>query len=96
MALSVGTPIISVLKDVLGDKRYYYNKNLGMLNQALNGIDFDERDYLRLDYLEALDFISEHFEHITSAQRNNYNNVYEKNMENLKQKRESFLNRHIK
>lgn len=96
VALSVGTPIVSVLKDVLGDKRYYYNKNLGMLNQALNGIDFDERDYLRLDYLEALDFISEHFEHITSAQRNNYNNLYEKNMENLKQKRESFLDRNIK
>lgn len=96
VAVSVGTPIISVLKDVLGDKRYYYNKNLGMLNQALNGIDFDERDYLRLDYLEALDFISEHFEHITSVQRNNYNYLYEKNMENLKQKRESFLNRNIK
>jgi len=96
VAVSVGTPIISVLKDVLGDKRYYYNKNLGMLNQALNGIDFDERDYLRLDYLEALDFIAEHFEHITSVQRNNYNNLYEKNIEKLKKTRESFLNRNIK
>lgn len=96
VALSVGTPIVSVLKDVLGDKRYYYNKNLGMLNQALNGIDFDERDYLRLDYIEALNFISEEFEHITRIQKNNYNNLYKKNIEKLKQKRVSFLNRNIK
>ncbi len=96
VALSVGTPIVSVLKDVLGDKRYYYNKNLGMLNQALRDIDFDERDYLRLDYLEALEFTSEHFKHITCVQKNNYNYVYKKNMENLKHERESFFDRNIK
>lgn len=96
VALSVGTPIVSVLKDVLGDKRYYYNKNLGMLNQALKDIDFDERDYLRLDYLEALEFISEHFEHIVSVQKSNFNNIYEKNIEELNLQRESFLDRNIK
>ncbi|HHX70951.1 MAG TPA: polysaccharide pyruvyl transferase family protein [Gallicola sp.] len=96
VALSVATPIVSVLRDVLGDKRYYYNKNLGMLIQALDGIDFDERDYLRLDYLETLKFVTERFEHIVNVQKNNFNHLYEKNKENLKLRRKSFLERNIK
>ena len=96
VALSVATPIVSVLRDVLGDKRYYYNKNLGMLIQALDGIDFDERGYLRLDYLETLKFVTERFEHIVNVQKNNFNHLYEKNKENIKLRRKSFLERNIK
>lgn len=96
VALSVGTPIISVLKDVLGDKRYYYNKNLGMLRQALDGNEFDERYYLRLDYLESLRFILEHYNQIIRVQKENYNDLYRDNIENLKAERKSFLDRYVR
>lgn len=95
MALSVRTPVVSVLRDVLGDKRYYYNKNYGMLKQVLNGNEFDERDYLRLDYLEALNFVSRHFEKIINVQSQNYNETYKRNVEFLNSERNSFILNYI-
>ena len=91
VALSVGTPIISVLKDVMNDKRYYYNKNYGMLKLALQGMPFDERYYIRLDYLEAMEFIIDNFKTIIGLQLKNYNSTYFLNKENLKHLRKSFL-----
>ncbi|SFE55461.1 polysaccharide pyruvyl transferase family protein [Alteribacillus iranensis] len=92
VALGTETPTISVLKDVMGDKRYYYNKNCGMLRHALNGTDFDERFYLRLDYLETLDFITENFNEIVEEQKKNYNSRYISNIEFLKAVRKEYLN----
>ncbi|MBZ4646705.1 MAG: hypothetical protein JG777_2194 [Clostridia bacterium] len=91
IALAVGTPIISVLKDVMDDKRYYYNKNYGMLRQGLKGIPFDERYYLRLDYLDALDFIADNFNTIINLQNHNYNSQYISNKEKLKLVRKNYL-----
>lgn len=92
VALSTETPTISVLKDVMGDKRYYYNKNSGMLRLALNGTDFDERYYLRLDYLETLDFIVNNFNAIVEQQKKNYNAQYRQNKDLLKNIRKEYLN----
>ncbi|WP_298472015.1 polysaccharide pyruvyl transferase family protein [uncultured Psychrobacillus sp.] len=91
VALGTETPTISVLKDVMGDKRYYYNKNSGMLRHALNGINFDEKYYLRIDYLETLDFITNNFLEIVEEQKKNYNSQYILNKEFLKSIREDYL-----
>lgn len=34
--------ILSVVKDEVGDKRYYYNKNDGLIQQVFVGLDIDE------------------------------------------------------
>lgn len=91
VALSVGTPAISVLKDVMNSKSYYYNKNYGMLKQVLKDIAFDERYYLRLDYLDAIDFVAENFTSIVEFQRRNYNATYVLNKNNLNTIRKNFL-----
>lgn len=91
VALGTETPTISVLKDVMGDKRYYYNKNCGMLRLALNGTNFDERYYLRLDYLETLDFIANNFNEIIEKQKKNYNSQYISNKEFLMNIRKEYL-----
>ncbi|WP_391207668.1 polysaccharide pyruvyl transferase family protein [Psychrobacillus sp. L4] len=92
VALGTETPTISVLKDVMGDKRYYYNKNCGMLRLVLNGTNFDERYYIRMDYLETLDFITNNFNEIVEEQKKNYNAQYISNKEFLKNIREEYLN----
>ena len=38
VALAVKTPVINIIKDVNKDKRYYYNKNYGLLKQVFKGI----------------------------------------------------------
>lgn len=91
VALNVGTPTVSILKDVLGDKRYYYNKNSGMLRLALSNTDFDERFYLRLDYLETLNYIKENLSEIINHQKNNFNSQYELNKKELKAVREKYI-----
>ena len=75
----------------MDDKRYYYNKNYGMLKLALQGMPFDERYYIRLDYLEAMEFIIDNFKTIIGLQLKNYNSTYFLNKENLKHLRKSFL-----
>jgi len=92
LALALGTPVVSVLKDVLGDKRYYYNKNYGILTQVLKDISFDERIYLKLDYLDAMNYIAENFEEIVNKQRENYSELYIQNKEEMKKNRQDFIN----
>ena len=83
LALSCGTPVVNVLKDVLGDKRYYYNKSSGMLREALKGTAFDERLYLGSDYLEALTSIAEGYDTIIAEQAKIYDDLYVLNKERL-------------
>lgn len=92
VALSVGTPTISVLKEVMGDKRYYYNKNSGILRLTLNETNFDEKYYLGLDYLDTLNFIANNFNEIIKHQNKNYNSQYDRNKEFLSEVRKKFLN----
>lgn len=92
VALSTKTPTISVLKDVMGDKRYYYNKNCGMLRLALHGTNFDERYYLGLDYLETLSYVESHFHEIIDHQQKNYNSQYRMNKGTLSNIRREYLN----
>lgn len=93
IALAFKIPIVTVLKDVMGDKRYYYNKNRGMLDVAFKDIPFDERIYLKLDYLEALRFISDDYKKIIKEQIENYGFQYEKNKKNLEKVHDVFFRR---
>jgi exopolysaccharide biosynthesis predicted pyruvyltransferase EpsI len=91
LALASKIPAVSVLRDVLNDKRYYYNKNYGLLAQCLRNIPFNESLYLQLDYIEALNFISDNFDYIVKLQKENYNDRYIANVQRLKKIRQHFL-----
>lgn len=92
LASSLATPTFSVLKDVLDDKRYYYNKNRGVLEQVLKGVYIDEACYFGLDYLDSLDYISHNFEKIISHQNKNYELVHSQNMQTATKIRNNFIN----
>lgn len=96
LAVANKVPIISVLKDVLGDKRYYYNKNAGLIRQVFNGIEVDESKIIKDDYIEGLNFIEDNIENIIEYQNSLYdNNKYTQNLEELRLKRNQFISENI-
>ncbi|WP_102194375.1 polysaccharide pyruvyl transferase family protein [Microbacterium aurantiacum] len=92
LALSVGTPFVSVLKDVLGDKQYYYGKNVGALEGVLEGQPHDLRDYFFMDYVEALDAVVDDFEGIIRRQRETYAAAFPRTGVKLRSARDAYLN----
>lgn len=92
LSLKCATPTVSVLKDVIGDKRYYYNKNRGVLDQVLNGTYVNEKFYFCSDYLIALDYVANNFLEIISHQNKNYESVHSVNINKLSQVRSDFIN----
>lgn len=91
LALSVGTPLVSVLKDVLGDKQYYYGKNVGALEGVLAEQPHDLRDYFFMDYVQALDAVVEDFGGITSRQRATYAAAFPRTGAALRSARDAYL-----
>lgn len=91
LALGVGTPFVSVLKDVLGDKQYYYGKNVGALEGVLQDEAHDLRDYFFMDYLEALDAVAHDFVGITRRQRRAHSAAFPTTSKKLLAARDSYL-----
>lgn len=91
LALKCATPTVSVLKDVIGDKRYYYNKNRGVVDQVLQGAPIMENFYFSLDYLDALDYVVDNFEEIVSHQEKNFELVHSENIQRLLSIRSDFV-----
>lgn len=91
LALSVGTPFVSVLKDVLGDKQYYYGKNVGALEGVLEGQPHDLRDYFFMDYVDALSAVVDDFDGITRRQRENHSAAFPRTGAKLRAARETYL-----
>jgi hypothetical protein len=91
MALSLGTPFVSVLRDVLGDKQYYYGKNVGALERILSGQPHDLRDYFFLDYVEALEHTGSNFDVLIQRQRQAHSSAFPRNAQELRQARAAYL-----
>ncbi|WP_136042844.1 MULTISPECIES: polysaccharide pyruvyl transferase family protein [unclassified Microbacterium] len=91
LALSVGTPFVSVLKDVLGDKQYYYGKNVGALQGVLEGQPHDVRDYFFMEYVDALTAVVDDFDGITRRQREAYSAAFPRTSVTLRAAREEYL-----
>lgn len=83
LALCCGTPVVNVLRDVLGNKLYYYNKGHGLLWEIFRGTAFDERLYLKSDLPDALDCVVNDYESIVSGQKEAYDDNYILNKERL-------------
>lgn len=91
LALSVGTPFVSVLKDVLGDKQYYYGKNVGALEGVLEGQPHDLRDYFFMDYVAGLNAVVDDFVGITRRQRETHSAAFPRTAAKLRAARETYL-----
>ena len=62
-ALSIANkvPILSVMKDEVGDKGYYYNKNDGLIQQVFDGLDIDETRLTKRNFMIAFELVKENF-----------------------------------
>jgi len=91
MALGAKTPVLNILKIVSGDFRYYYNKNLGILNTVFKNQIFNPKDFLFLDPEEAYKYIMNNLQTIIDNQTKLFNEKYLTNMNNLKEVRKSYF-----
>lgn len=93
-ALSNKTPVISVLKEVMENKKYYYNKNFGVMRQVFENMPIHEHLYLADDYIKSLEYIQNHFEEIIQYQKNNYlDEKFDFNIITLDKIRKAYLSR---
>lgn len=49
------------MKDGVGDKRYYYNKNGGLIQQVFNGLKIDETRLTKRNFTDTFDLVKENF-----------------------------------
>uniref|UniRef100_UPI00336C1198 polysaccharide pyruvyl transferase family protein n=1 Tax=Carnobacterium sp. PL12RED10 TaxID=2592351 RepID=UPI00336C1198 len=61
LSIANKVPILSVMKDGVGDKRYYYNKNGGLIQQVFNGLKIDETRLTKRNFTDTFDLVKEKF-----------------------------------
>jgi len=95
-ALANRVPVISVIRDVMGDNRYYYNKNSGILRQVFENLSFEEKQFLQNDYVEALDYVKDNYQQIINYQKSLYTSSdFEENFQYLSEKRNNYIEKYI-
>lgn len=57
LSIGEGTPVLNMMKKVCNDHRYYFNKNYGLLQYAFEGIQFNEMDFIKNDFIKTLDLL---------------------------------------
>lgn len=92
LALASGTPVLHSLRDVMGDKWYYYRKNFGILDTALEGLPFQQKTFMELDPYRAMKRISSDLEKLRDEQINLFDLGLNENIEKSKTTREKMLN----
>jgi hypothetical protein len=94
LAVGAGVPVINTTKKVCDDHRYYFNKNYGLLEYAFERLQFNEMDFIRIDFPSTLKHIEENFSDILSVQKELYSSEqYKENKECLKKIRLDHLSR---
>ncbi|PHR59481.1 MAG: hypothetical protein COA44_00640 [Arcobacter sp.] len=96
IALGAKTPVVNTMKLVLGDYRYYYNKNFGVLNMVFKKQSFEAKEFLFFKQEEMFLHIENNFLEIISEQTKLFGPVYDLNMKYLKSLRSSFFSEIIK
>jgi polysaccharide pyruvyl transferase WcaK-like protein len=96
MVLSVGAgvPVVNTIKKVCDDHRYYFNKNYGLLEYAFQSLEFNEMDFMRIDFLDTLNYLEENILDVIRIQKSLYDTEqFNKNRENLKKIRLNYLDK---
>ena len=88
-SLANNIPVRQVLKDVCGDKNYYYTKAMGILSKIFNRGDIQERMFLGLDFWNELVNVQENYRKYIRY----INNLYKKKLEeNERKTRQNYIN----
>ena len=85
------TPAIHILKDVCGDKRYYFTKTYGLLTQVFKNQSIQENLFMKTDLKEALNEIVENFHEIIDYQKLLFNDKMRLNEEQMRKARKKFF-----
>jgi polysaccharide pyruvyl transferase WcaK-like protein len=94
LSLSASTPVIFQVVEKNGDLRYSYNKGCGMLRTAFNGIQFFETDYLRVNWIDTLEYVETNLNDIINKQKKLYDmQQYNDNKLQLGETRKNYLNK---
>lgn len=96
LSVTVKTPVINVIKPV-GDYRYYYNKNAGLLDNAFGSENIDYNNFI----LESLDsvhsMVVNNFDSFIASQKALYNSdIYLNNKSRLAALRNNYFDNVIK
>ncbi|MCI9272336.1 MAG: polysaccharide pyruvyl transferase family protein [Clostridiales bacterium] len=95
LSVGAGVPVVQVLKDVCGDKRYYYSKGYGVLKEVFRGIPFDEREYLKTNLPQTLEELLLNYPVLRESQLKRYGAGYRENMRYLQSLRTEYYRRHM-
>ena len=98
LVLSIGNavPVVNTIKKVCDDHRYYLNKNYGLLEYAFENINFDELKFLKIDFLQTLEFISNNFKEIIDYQKTIFeSNVFLENKNKLREIRNEYIEKNV-
>lgn len=88
-------PVINVIKPVY-DLRYYYNKNVGLLDNAFDGLYYDYGLFVKESISELVDVILFDFENLLIQQNTLYQSTeFASNKATFADVRRSFFNRHL-
>lgn len=91
-AIANNVPAVQILKDVCGDKRYYFCKGYGMLKEIMAGQYFDERDFFELSVLGAINNVKENLSNIIKKQTQLFNEQKVNAETQMKKKRFDYIN----
>ncbi|QEE16061.1 polysaccharide pyruvyl transferase family protein [Promethearchaeum syntrophicum] len=96
IALANQVPAISILKNVSGDKRYYYNKNYGLIREIFEGIPIRILDFLNDDIIGVFIKLKSSFQDIIQSQKEIYSSdIYKNNLENHLRIRNDYFKKRI-
>lgn len=96
LSIANRVPILSVMKDEVGDKRYYYNKNGGLIQQVFKGLEVDETRLMKRNFTDAFELVKENFKELVIDQAGMYESqVFQENMIVLNQLRIDYIRKYI-
>jgi hypothetical protein len=96
LALANNIPFVQALKDVCGDKRYYYTKSMGTIEKILDGMEFDEDLFFNLNFNEAMRRVASEFCDLRMAQLSLFGEKKRLNENAEYQNRISYIDREIR
>lgn len=92
-SIANNVPVVQILKDVLGNKSYYYTKSKGVLEQIFNNCYYNEELFMTLNPNECFDKVISDLKNILNEQRKLFTNPIKLINENVMlENRKNFLN----
>lgn len=90
-SLAANTPFVQVLKDVCGDKRYYYIKTMGILKKILCGEEFQDSLFLQTSLHDALLLLGESITELEARQKQLFRQSKQKNEKEQYEVRKEYI-----